>query len=58
MALISAEADSGRRKSGQYADIVSVAADPTWVINALCTIDFVTKGGEVVREDRAPSSMT
>lgn len=55
--MLGIEADAGRLKPGQYADIVAVAADPTQDIRALRTIDFVMKGGEVVRNDRAPPGM-
>lgn len=55
--MLGAEADIGRLKPGQYADIVAVANDPTQNIKALRTIDFVMKGGEVVRNDRVASSM-
>ena len=55
--MLGADAELGRLKAGQYADIVAVASDPTQDIKALRTIDFVMKSGEVVRNDRAASSM-
>lgn len=50
--MLGVEADLGRLKVGQYADIVALSADPLQDIKALRTIDFVMKGGEVVRNDR------
>ncbi|WP_438851650.1 amidohydrolase family protein [Brevundimonas nasdae] len=45
------DADIGSITVGKYADIVAVRADPTKDISALRTIDFVMKGGDVVRHD-------
>jgi imidazolonepropionase-like amidohydrolase len=45
----------GRIAEGQFADIVAVEADPTRDIAALRTIDFVMKGGEIVRHDDDPA---
>ena len=39
-------------RSGNIADIVALDADPVKDIHALRTIDFVMKGGTVVRDDR------
>ncbi len=50
--MLDYEADVGRIQPGKYADIVAVAADPVKDIHALRTIDFVMKGGIVVRDDR------
>lgn len=36
---------------GHYADVVAVEKDPTKDIHALRTIDFVMKGGDVIRND-------
>jgi imidazolonepropionase-like amidohydrolase len=49
--MLGMEADVGRLKVGEYADIVAVRADPIQDIHALRTLDFVMKGGNVVRND-------
>lgn len=51
--MLGMEADVGRLKTGQYADIVALDADPIKDIRALRSINFVMKGGAVVRNDRA-----
>lgn len=51
--MLGMEADVGRIKNGLYADIIAVDADPTKDIRALRTINFVMKGGAVVRNDVA-----
>lgn len=51
--MLGMEADVGRIKSGLYADIIALEADPTKDIRALRTINFVMKGGAVVRNDAA-----
>lgn len=50
--MLGVDAQVGRIKPGQYADIVALHADPLRDIRALRTIDFVMKGGEIVRNDR------
>lgn len=50
--MLGAEADIGRIKAGQYADIVALDSDPIQDIKALRSLDFVMKGGEIVRNDR------
>ncbi|MGB3317679.1 MAG: amidohydrolase family protein [Sphingopyxis granuli] len=49
------DADIGSIAVGKYADIVLVDADPTRDIRALRSIDFVMKGGQVVRDDHGLS---
>jgi imidazolonepropionase-like amidohydrolase len=46
------EADVGRRKAGQYADIIAVSANPAQDIAALRTIRVVMKCGTIYRDDR------
>jgi imidazolonepropionase-like amidohydrolase len=50
--MLAMDADLGSITVGKYADIVAVNADPLKDIHALRTIDFVMKGGVVVRDDR------
>lgn len=50
--MLGAEADIGRIKAGQYADIVALDSNPIQDIKALRSLDFVMKGGEIVRNDR------
>jgi imidazolonepropionase-like amidohydrolase len=50
--MLAMDADLGSITAGKYADIVAVDADPVKDIHALRTIDFVMKGGVVVRDDR------
>jgi imidazolonepropionase-like amidohydrolase len=50
--MLEMEADIGSITVGKYADIVALNADPLADIHALRTIDFVMKGGAVVRDDR------
>jgi imidazolonepropionase-like amidohydrolase len=49
--MLEMDADVGRIAAGKFADIVAVDADPIKDIHALRTIDFVMKGGVVVRND-------
>lgn len=51
--MLGMEADAGRIEPGKFADIVALDADPIADIHALRTLDFVMKGGVVVRDDRA-----
>ncbi len=55
--MLGLDADVGRIKAGQFADIIAVDADPVRDISALRTIDFVMKGGEIVRNDDAPGEI-
>jgi imidazolonepropionase-like amidohydrolase len=50
--MLGMEADVGRIAAGKYADIDALDADPVKDIHALRTLDFVMKGGEVIRDDR------
>jgi imidazolonepropionase-like amidohydrolase len=50
--MMGIEADVGRLKAGQYADIIAVSANPAQDIAALRTISFVMKGGTIYRDDR------
>ena len=56
--MLGIEKDVGRIKAGQYADIVALDSDPTNDIKVLRTLDFVMKGGEIVRNDDAPATIT
>ena len=47
--MLAMDADVGSITVGKYADIIAVSADPVKDIHALRTIDFVMKGGEVVK---------
>jgi imidazolonepropionase-like amidohydrolase len=49
--MLAMDADLGTITQGKYADIVALDADPIKDIHALRTIDFVMKGGAVVRDD-------
>lgn len=55
--MLGIDKDVGRIKAGQYADIVALDADPTSDIKALRSLDFVMKGGEIVRNDDAPATI-
>lgn len=55
--MLGLDADVGRIKAGQYADIVAVDADPTKDISALRTLDFVMKGGAIYRDDDHPETI-
>lgn len=50
--MLAMDAEVGSVTVGKFADIVAVSADPLKDIHALRTIDFVMKGGAVVRDDR------
>lgn len=50
--LLDMQNDVGSLKPGHYADIIAVNANPAQDIAALRTIDFVMKGGQVMRHDR------
>jgi imidazolonepropionase-like amidohydrolase len=56
--MLGLDADVGRIKVGQYADIVAVDADPTKDVAALRTLGFVMKGGAVYRDDAHPEMIT
>lgn len=47
--LLGMQNDVGSVASGKYADVVAVKGDPIAHIDLLQTIDFVMKGGEVVK---------
>jgi imidazolonepropionase-like amidohydrolase len=47
--LIGDSADIGSVQPGRFADIVAVAADPLQDVRVLEHIDFVMKGGAVVK---------
>lgn len=49
--------DIGAIEPGRYADLIAMDADPTRDISALRTIDFVMKGGQVVRDDEAVKAL-
>ncbi|WP_420139793.1 amidohydrolase family protein [Sphingomonas sp.] len=51
--MLKIEDDAGRIAPGKYADIVALKADPVHDISALRSLDFVMKGGRVVRDDGA-----
>ena len=50
--MLDMESDVGRIAAGKFADIVAVEADPVKDIHALRTLDFVMKGGALIRDDR------
>jgi imidazolonepropionase-like amidohydrolase len=50
--MLKIDKDVGRLQPGKLADILAVEADPTKDVAALRTIDFVMKGGQVVRDDK------
>ena len=56
--MLGAEADLGLIAPGKYADIIALDADPTKDVRALRTMSLVMKGGEVVRNDADPASIT
>lgn len=47
--LIGDSADIGSIQPGRYADLIAVAADPLADVRALEKVDFVMKGGKVVK---------
>jgi imidazolonepropionase-like amidohydrolase len=51
--MLGMEADVGRIAAGKFADIDALDADPVRDVHALRSIDFVMKGGVVLRDDRA-----
>jgi imidazolonepropionase-like amidohydrolase len=44
--------DIGTVAPGRYADLIAMDADPTADVSALRTLNWVMKGGEIVRDDR------
>ena len=52
--LIGRSADVGTIEVGKYADIIAVQADPLADVRALEHVDFVMKGGTVVKDSRHP----
>ena len=49
-ALLDQQDDLGSLEAGRYADVVAVAGDPLQDIAELERVQFVMKGGEVVRQ--------
>ncbi|WP_028923223.1 amidohydrolase family protein [Pseudonocardia acaciae] len=49
---LGAEHDIGTVEEGKLADLIATRDDPTRDISALRTLNWVMKGGEVVRDDR------
>jgi imidazolonepropionase-like amidohydrolase len=49
--MLEMDADIGSITPGKFADIDAVEADPLKDLSALRTIDFVMKGGVIVRDD-------
>ncbi|WP_420136797.1 amidohydrolase family protein [Sphingomonas sp.] len=52
--LIGASADIGSVQPGRYADIIAVSADPLKEVRALEQVEFVMKGGAVVKAGGKP----
>jgi imidazolonepropionase-like amidohydrolase len=52
--LIGATADIGSIQPGRYADVIAVKADPLKDVRALEQVDFVMKGGAVVKRAGKP----
>ena len=48
--LLGEKENLGSIEPGKYADIVAVSSDPLEDIKVLETIDFVMKGGEVIKQ--------
>lgn len=53
--LIGAPQDIGSIQPGRYADLVAVRGDPLTDIDQLQRVEFVMKGGEVVKADGRPT---
>jgi imidazolonepropionase-like amidohydrolase len=51
--MLAMDADVGSISAGKFADIDALDGDPTQDIHALRTLDFVMKGGAVIRDDRS-----
>jgi imidazolonepropionase-like amidohydrolase len=52
--LVNASADIGSVQPGRYADLIAVASNPLEDIKALEHVDFVMKGGRVVKQNGTP----
>jgi len=52
--LIGASADIGSVQPGRYADMIAVAADPLKDVRVLERVDFVMKGGAIVKANGKP----
>ncbi|WP_116090439.1 metal-dependent hydrolase family protein [Sphingomonas crusticola] len=52
--LIGASGDIGSIQPGRYADVIAVTADPLTDVRALERVDFVMKGGAVVKAGGKP----
>src|SRR5262245_47776777 len=50
--MLDMQKDVGAIEPGRYADIVAVSGDPLADIGVLSKVDFVMKGGSVVRPSR------
>lgn len=48
--MMGVEADLGGLTVGKYADIIGIGGDPLENISALRSLDFVVKGGDVIRD--------
>lgn len=54
--LIGLSNDIGTIEAGKYADIIAVKADPLRDISAMEQVDFVMKGGVVIKHQAGPGS--
>ncbi len=52
------ENEIGSIESGKYADIIGVSGNPLADINEMERVQFVMKGGVVVRDDLSPSALS
>ena len=48
--LLGKKTDLGSISKGKYADLIGVSKDPLLDIKVLETVDFVMKGGKVVKQ--------
>ncbi|MBZ6379192.1 amidohydrolase [Pacificimonas flava] len=56
--LMDRQQDIGSLEAGKYADVVAVDTNPLETISALRSLDFVMKGGAIIRNDDAPATVT
>ena len=56
--MLGLDKDIGSITVGKYADIVALPADPLGNISALRSLNFVMKGGAIVRDDVDPARIT
>jgi len=54
--LIGMDKDIGALEAGKYADIIAVSADPLRDIRAMEHVDFVMKGGVVIKHEVGPNA--